>query len=86
MPCNDIKDFQISGKPHRIDVISSLWFMKEHGFEAWLKQQEDTYTCQKCGKLNSAYNLKCRGCGNDPANTFVEVHQAAIIKHLSNTQ
>lgn len=86
MPCQKIIDFQSSGKPHRLEVIESLEFLKENGFEKWEQEQLDTYTCSQCKEINAAYDLVCRKCGNLQGNAFGTRHHETIVKHLETVK
>ncbi|WP_432406700.1 DUF3795 domain-containing protein [Wukongibacter sp. M2B1] len=83
MPCDKITSFQNSSKPHRLEVIKSLNLFKEHGFENWEKEQVSTYVCKECNNINSAYDLSCHKCGNEPGCAFVEKYKQIITKHLA---
>ncbi|MDF2523678.1 MAG: putative redox protein regulator of disulfide bond formation [Clostridiales bacterium] len=86
MPCDKVLSFQRSGKPHRLEVVNSLNTLKEHGFKEWQEEQFMEYACQKCKTINSAYDLQCRKCRNEPGNLFVERHKEAISKHLATVK
>ena len=34
-----------------------------------------------CGVLNSAYDIHCRVCGNDPGSAFVAAHRDEVFAH-----
>ncbi len=84
-PCNDLKEFQLLA-PHRIELWKSQARIKEAGYEKWYGEMIGHFSCQKCGTLNSAYDLKCRKCGEEPSCNYVGLHQDEIVKHLGKLQ
>ncbi len=82
-PCIDIKQFQ-SERPHRIELWDSLSRIKEVGYKSWLKENRENYKCPKCNIINSAYDLKCRKCGEEPSCSYVSKHKDAIVEVLKN--
>ncbi len=82
-PCNDLKEFQ-SQAPHRIELWDSLKCIKENGYEKWFKDMVKHYSCQECGTINSAYDVKCRKCGKTPGNEYNNMHKDVIIKFMES--
>ncbi len=82
-PCNDLKQFQ-SERPHRIELWDDLERIREIGYKQWLEEIRENYSCPKCHSLNSAYDLKCRKCGEDPGCNFVAKHHNEIERLLKN--
>jgi hypothetical protein len=82
-PCNELKQFQ-SERPHRIELWNDQERIGAVGFERWMKEARENYSCEECRTINSAYDLKCRTCGNEPSCRYVSNHKDAIIKHLEN--
>ena len=82
-PCDDLKKFQ-SAMPHRIELWDNLNRIKSVGYEQWLKEARENYTCQKCQTINSAYDLKCRKCGEEPGCNYVVNHKQEIEQYLNN--
>jgi hypothetical protein len=82
-PCNDLKQFQ-SERPHRIELWDDLKRIKAIGYEQWLKEIKGNYTCLQCKTINSAYDLKCRKCGQEPSCDYVAKHKQAIELALKN--
>ena len=80
-PCQEIKSFQ-SQRPHRAEIFASLEYVKANGLEEWYQKMNEDYSCKSCGKINSAYDVKCRNCGNTPGNDFVKRNGEAIAKVL----
>jgi ribosomal protein L40E len=81
-PCEDLKEFQVA-RPHRADLFEDGQRIREIGFEEWFQETFDKYTCSRCQVINSAYDLACRKCGNEPGSPYVERHRKVIEKHLA---
>ena len=82
-PCNDLKQFQAE-RPHRIELWDDLERIRDIGYKRWLEEIKENYTCPKCQSVNSAYDLKCRTCGEAPSCRYVDKHKAAIEQVLKN--
>jgi hypothetical protein len=82
-PCEDLKKFQ-SEMPHRIELWEALERIKSIGYAQWLREIQKHYTCPRCQTINSAYDLKCRECGEEPSCEYVRKHRQAIEKYLKN--
>ncbi len=82
-PCNDLKKFQ-SEMPHRIELWVNLGQIKSVGYKQWLKEIRKNYACPRCQTLNSAYDLKCRKCGEEPSCIYVANHRQTIEQCLKN--
>ncbi len=80
-PCAELEAFHRE-RPHRAEIYQSLEQIAEIGAKAWLAEVRNRYTCPSCGTLNSAYDLKCRSCGHEPANAYVAAHREAIVERL----
>jgi hypothetical protein len=80
-PCMALKTFQAQA-PHRIELWSSQARIKEVGYETWYAEMTKHFSCQSCGALNSAYDLKCRKCGSEPGCEYVRMHKNEIVRHL----
>ncbi|HEY6011099.1 MAG TPA: DUF3795 domain-containing protein [Nitrospirota bacterium] len=81
-PCNDLKTFQAE-MPHRIELWKSQARIKDAGYETWYAEMIRHYSCQKCGTLNSAYDIACRKCGTTPGCEYVRLHKDEILKHMA---
>ncbi len=81
-PCNDLKEFQ-GLAPHRIELWKSHARRKEVGLETWYAETIEHYSCPRCSTINSAYDLKCRKCGNDPSCDYVRLHKDEITRFVS---
>jgi hypothetical protein len=81
-PCKCLKEFQALA-PHRIELWKSHARRKEVGLETWYAEKIEHYSCPRCRTINSAYDLKCRKCGNDPSCKYVRLHKEEILRHLS---
>ncbi|WP_081963079.1 DUF3795 domain-containing protein [Desulfosporosinus sp. HMP52] len=84
-PCKEIKTFQAL-KPHRLDLWQSHQRIKDVGYEQWAREMSEHYSCPKCHTLNSAYDLVCRKCGNDPSCAYVGMNKEAIVSHISKVE
>ncbi len=72
-PCKMLIDFQNS-LPHRVEILDSLDFAKEHSFAEWDQAMHKDFSCGHCGTYNSVYANGCTACGNTAANPFAERH------------
>ena len=82
-PCKDLRAFQAE-MPHRIELWKSLERIREAGYEKWYEEMLDHYSCPKCGTINSAYDLKCRKCGEEPGSGYAAKHKQAIEQFLAS--
>ena len=82
-PCADLKLFQLE-RPHRNELWQDNARIKEIGSHKWLQEIKKNYTCPHCGIINSAYDLKCRKCSEEPSCYYVAKHQKDIKKILKN--
>jgi hypothetical protein len=80
-PCTMLKEFQAQ-RPHRAELFEDGKRMREVGYYRWFHEVRKRYTCPECSTVNSAYDLKCRKCGNEPGSPFAEKHQERIAKVL----
>ena len=83
-PCDELKQFQ-SAMPHRIELWASLDRLKSVGYQQWLRETRDRYTCPRCQAINSAYDLRCRRCGEEPSCGYVADHRQMIELHMRNS-
>ncbi len=72
-PCQLLIDFQAS-LPHRVEVLKSLDFAKDHTIEEWEAEMLEDFSCEQCGTYNSVYANGCRNCGHPAVNRFAERH------------
>jgi len=82
-PCDDLRQFQ-SAMPHRIELWNDLGRIKAVGYDQWRKEARDNYACPQCRIVNSAYDLKCRKCGEEPSCSYVAKHRQEIAQFLGN--
>lgn len=82
-PCKDLRAFQAE-MPHRIELWKSQERIKEVGYEKWYTEMVEHYSCPKCRTINSAYDLKCRKCGEVPSCGYVSKHKKEIEEFLAN--
>lgn len=81
-PCKELLTFQ-SKMPHRVEILESQNRLKEVGWEQWLIQMKENYSCPRCDTINSSYHLTCRKCGEMPSCKFVSEHKDGIEKYLT---
>jgi len=82
-PCEDFRTFQ-KARPHRIEIYEDMKTISEKGWDEWLKEKRKEYSCPECGTINSAYDITCRKCGNEPSNLYVQKHKIRIIEVLKD--
>lgn len=82
-PCNDLKRFQ-SAAPHRIEIWEDQEQIRKVGYEQWLEIIKKNYSCPKCQTINSAYDFKCRMCGEKPSCNYVAKHKDAVEKYMKS--
>jgi len=82
-PCSHLKQFQ-SKRPHRIELWEDLEQIKTMGYKYWLNNIRKNYTCPQCQTINSAYDLECRKCGQEPSCEYVAKHKLTIEQTLKN--
>lgn len=80
-PCEELKAFQAE-MPHRIELWESQKRIRGAGYEQWYKEMIGHYSCPTCRTLNSAYDLKCRKCGEEPSCAYVGRHRQAIRQYF----
>ena len=80
-PCAELKQFQAEA-PHRLELWEDLEQIKAVGYRQWLTEVNTKYTCPHCRTINSAYDLKCRTCGQEPGCSYVAKHRQAIEPFL----
>jgi hypothetical protein len=76
-PCQMLKEFQAQ-LPHRAELFEDGERIREVGYDQWFEEVRARYTCPSCSAINSAYDLACRKCGNEPGSPFAERHRERI--------
>jgi len=84
-PCTEIKEFQAAGA-HRFELWESQELLVKLGYDKWMEEMLNYYSCPKCSIINSAYDSKCRSCNNQPSNKYTEKYGKEIIKFLAKQQ
>ena len=84
-PCEDLKEFQ-SLAPHRLELWESHEQIVNQGYEKWMEDMMNHYSCSKCETVNSTYDFQCRSCGTKPSNKYTELHQKKITEFLAQQQ
>jgi hypothetical protein len=82
-PCAELRQFQ-SERPHRIELWDDLEQIRTVGYEHWLRSIRRHYSCPRCRSINSAYDLRCRTCGEEPSCSYVAKHKQAIEQTLKS--
>ncbi len=80
-PCAELKKFQ-AARPHRIELWDSLERIRQSGYEQWYAEMLEHYACPKCQTINTAYDAKCRNCGESPSCGYVRVNGERIDEML----
>ena len=80
-PCQMLKEFQAQ-LPHRAELFEDGERIREAGGDQWFEEVRARYICQACSAINSAYDLACRKCGNEPGSPFAEMHRERIEEVL----
>ncbi|MBU1050726.1 DUF3795 domain-containing protein [Candidatus Bipolaricaulota bacterium] len=62
MPCEGISGFG-KVRPHGVEVVGNLMFLRDNGSEAWLAAQDAQWRCNSCGRVGSWYERTCEQCG-----------------------
>jgi len=62
-PCEPLVAFRKDKYPHHSTVLKNLETIKEKGLDAWLAEQEERWSCPKCGEAFHWYRDTCRNCG-----------------------
>jgi hypothetical protein len=84
-PCEDLKEFQ-SLAPHRLELWKAHEEIVKDGYEKWMENMKEHYSCSQCGNINSAYDLKCRSCGSEPSSQYSEKHKKEVMEFLAKQQ
>lgn len=82
-PCDDLREFK-EQRPHRIELWESQGRIKDVGWAKWYEEMQAHFACPACGTINSAYDLKCRACGEDPSCGYVARHKDEILAYLED--
>jgi predicted RNA-binding Zn-ribbon protein involved in translation (DUF1610 family) len=80
-PCAALDEFRCE-RPHRTEIYENLDRISKAGVDVWMQETKERFTCSSCGTLNSAYDLKCRKCGQEPGSAYVAAHRETIVERL----
>lgn len=62
-PCKRIQDLEKSyNHRYQASLIENSRFVQAHGFEHFMDQQKNKYTCPKCGGIFSIHDQECSEC------------------------
>lgn len=81
-PCKEFTEF-MNERPHRRDIERDMKEILDEGPEKWLSVVHLRYACPKCSTVNSAYDLSCRKCGQEPSSLYTVDHAEFIKKYLN---
>ena len=81
-PCENLKEFQ-SLAPHRLELWESHKQIVGKGYEKWMDDMKEYYSCAKCGTINSAYDFQCRSCKPRPSNEYTKKYRKKIMEFLA---
>jgi len=81
-PCENIKEFQAAAA-HRFELWEAQEQIVRDGYEKWMEDMKEYYSCPKCGTLNSAYDLQCRSCKSRPSNEYTKKYKKKIMKFMA---
>jgi hypothetical protein len=84
-PCDDLKEFQAEA-PHRFELWDAQNQIVDKGYEKWMEDMKDYYSCSECKTINSAYDVKCRSCGHQPSNQYTKNHGHKILEFFKEQQ
>jgi hypothetical protein len=63
-PCDNFDRLEnIYLERYSVDMIGNLKRIKEIGFESWLHEQRELYTCRECGGEICLHDAECYDCG-----------------------
>ncbi|MFW9821800.1 MAG: DUF3795 domain-containing protein [Candidatus Thorarchaeota archaeon] len=84
-PCDNLKEFQ-SLAPHRLELWEAHEQIVKEGYEKWMEDMKNHYSCQECDTINSAYDFQCRSCEAVPSNKYGERHSEEVKEFLAKQQ
>ena len=63
--CRRLKDLdkRYRAKYH-MSMLENLSYIKENGMEAFLKREEERWSCPECGRIVSVHRDECPSCGH----------------------
>jgi len=62
-PCNRLRTIDERYRScYRMSMIDNLQFIREHGMEKFLEEQEKSWKCRSCGQLICCHNGLCFNC------------------------
>ena len=63
-PCENLEKLDKRYRTRfNMSMIENLRFIKEHGMDKFLKQQEERYGCPECDGVICVHDRKCYSCG-----------------------
>lgn len=62
-PCNRLRTIDERYRTrYRMSMIDNLQFIREHGIEKFLEEQEKSWKCKTCGEMICCHNGLCYKC------------------------
>ena len=85
VPCSKITELaekrsRADNLPHLTLCPPNLQSLRHGGAQEWLRQQEDRWKCQKCGRKMHWYSEKCPNCGAEFFNSVEEARSLGKMK------
>ena len=76
----------IIGAFHRIELWDAQEQIVNDGYEKWMGDMINYYSCSNCSTINSAYDIKCRSCEHQPSNQYTKNHGKEVLEFLKKQQ
>lgn len=62
-PCNRLRTIDERYRSrYRMSMIGNLQFIREHGIQKFLEEQEKSWKCKSCGEMICCHNGLCFNC------------------------
>ncbi len=66
-PCKRIRNLDASyRRRYQASLVENSRYVQQHGLEAFMAQQKQTYTCPRCGGVLSLHDKMCSECHSEP--------------------
>ncbi|MEA2077850.1 MAG: DUF3795 domain-containing protein [Candidatus Marinimicrobia bacterium] len=65
-PCARLKQLDTRYRTnHGMSMLENLAFIRDEGLDAFLKKEEERWTCKACGAKLSVHRKECTACGKE---------------------
>lgn len=64
-PCKLVMGFNADSIPQHHKALGNLKKIKANGIDAWLADEEKSWSCPSCGHAFSYFDKHCRHCGSE---------------------